>query len=364
MCAESTVPVVISLAEDATGARHFRLDQLRATSGWAILAGRQLWIWATGLRPLQAATPMDPYTYEVWMAAASGDTTSLGAVGPAPGGIALGTFHLPDGACPAAVLVTAQARGNVHPSAVVLAGRLPAPATAPAAAPALPPASTPPGPAPAATPTPAAAAPAPEAPAPVPPEGDPFPAPEDAVSPAAADVPMAPLVGAEAPPPAPAAAPPTPTAGTAAAGTTGAGAPGQAPPGCIALNATEVPLEPHGSAVPGALATAHLDFVRGGLLLTARNLPRPEDLGESAQTGRAYNAYRAWLQSSATHETHAVGIAGRVWEGTYRIQVREGLHLRRFDTILITAEDRAGSAGHPAGMLVLAGRYRWYQPRG
>lgn len=414
MQAEQTAPAVAVLAEDPAGARPYRLDQLRPAAGWAIRSGRQLWLWAAGLRPLQPGSQTDPYTYEVWVAAIGGETTSLGAVGPAPGGLALATFRLPEQVEPAAVLVTAQPRGNQRPTAVVLTARLPrpagpplpeapplapgvamAPATAPQPIPALlatatapaqdlapPAAASQPGPEPGpeAEPSPEATpAPAGEAePAGAYPDAaadDPFPAePEHPIS--AGAMPLAPVAGAEAPPaPAPAQAPetapetapdltplPAAAAGPGAAAA-GPGAAPPAPPGCVALETAEVPLEPHGSTVPAATATAHLDFGKGALLLTARHLPRPGELGESTQTGRPYNAYRVWLQSSATHDTHAVGIAGRVWEGTFRAQVREGLHLRRFDTILITAEDRAGSAAHPSGTLVLAGRYRWYQSK-
>ncbi len=459
-----TAPVVAVLAEDQVGARPYRLDPLRPAGGWAILSGQQVWIWAGGLRPLQPAGYTDPYTYEVWAAGRDGQTTSLGATGPAPGGLALATFHLPDPAQVAAVLVTAQPRGHQRPSAVVLTGCLrrpdatapaagqapaaqtglaaaPAPAVAdpepalaafpivpaaetfptvpaPAAFPAVPPATGVfPGlpdrlePALPAHPSAAAACPdqAPCAPpdhradAPAPPDTQP----ETAHAPArdlsttngvptapfsadpsqySASAPLVPVGGAEqiaptAPAPAvtPAMAPPPPqplppAAPLAAApplvappadppSVKPAAAPGNAPPGCVPLETASILLEPHGPAAPAGTATAQLDFSQGALLMTARNLPRPEDFGESAHTGRNYNTYRVWLQSSSTHETLCAGMANRVWEGTYRTQIRDGLQLRRYDTLLVTVEDRAGSAGHPSGTLILSGRYRWYQPQ-
>lgn len=133
------------------------------------------------------------------------------------------------------------------------------------------------------------------------------------------------------------------------------------PPGCEPLASATVHLQGQG-ACPGATGAAQLQFAPGSVLITLRGLPRPEHLGQSQQTGRPYNVYRVWLQSSATREVRLLGPATRIWEHTYRLQIPEGVPLRRYDTILVTAEDRA--AGHqPSGLLVLSGRYRWYQPQ-
>lgn len=135
------------------------------------------------------------------------------------------------------------------------------------------------------------------------------------------------------------------------------------PPGCEALTHETVSLEPLGQLVPQSKGAAQLDFARGSLLLTLRGLPRPEQLGESAQTGRPYNAYRAWLQSGPTRELLSLGVATRVRTDTYRVQIRNGLNLRRYDTLLVSAEDRAGSSSRPSGPVLLSGRYRWYRVR-
>lgn len=102
-------------------------------------------------------------------------------------------------------------------------------------------------------------------------------------------------------------------------------------------------------------AIAQLDFAQGGLLLTLRGMPAPGRFG-SAATGREYNGFKAWLVSSRTREAVPLGALPRIWHDTYRIQVRDGLPLERFDTLQVTVEDRTGPAGL-GGPIVLSGRY-------
>ncbi|BDG59438.1 hypothetical protein [Caldinitratiruptor microaerophilus] len=136
------------------------------------------------------------------------------------------------------------------------------------------------------------------------------------------------------------------------------------PSGTVPLDSVTVALDPQGTVATTGRGSAQLDFRAGAMLVTLRGVPRPEELGRSPQTGRPYNAYRVWLHSSGTRELSSPGVAVRVWSDTYRLQVKEGVPLRRFDTIYVTAEDRAGSAGRPSGPMVLAGRYRWYKITG
>ncbi len=103
-------------------------------------------------------------------------------------------------------------------------------------------------------------------------------------------------------------------------------------------------------------AIAQLDFAQGGLLLTLRGMPAPARFGAAAATGREYNLFRAWLVNSRTREAVGLGPLPRIWHDTYRIQVREGLPLDRFDTLQVTVDDRS-TPGSAAGPVVLGGRY-------
>ena len=103
-------------------------------------------------------------------------------------------------------------------------------------------------------------------------------------------------------------------------------------------------------------AIAQLDFAQGGLLLTLRGMPTPSRFGHAAATGREYNVFKAWLVNSRTRDVVMLGAMPRIWHDTYRIQVRDGLPLERYDTLQVTVEDRGAPAGF-AGPIVLSGRY-------
>lgn len=530
----AATPAVAVLAEES-GAAAFRLDGTRPVTGWGVLSGAQIWIWAMGLRTLQPGAAEDPFTYEAWVADRAGMLRSLGALGPAPGGVALATFRLDgDPAAAAGLVVTAQARGATRPTAVLLTGRVqraepaavaaaapetwPEPAVEPVsggagaagagtgltdraeepgaeppagAAPDAAPSSAPAAfaaPAPAAVSPPAAfAAPAtaaasppaafaaplagsgqpdsgltdsfgtapgpgaheaasqpwpawPGAPAPgaapllrplsggspgsAPPEplavdappgsglhiprdptgaamygyphwdrplrpmgtetatgtdpgtaGDAFSGPASGGAPAADPAPVFPpgpagrsFMPGAAPADLPAAAPDpvdtTPAGvmpGAAAAPATAGDLP-LCPPGHVPVERAAVALEPQGPLYGQGSGSAQLDFADGGLLVTLRGMPPADAMGQSGHTGRPYNAYRVWLQAGGTRQILPVGMVSRVWTDTWRLQVRDGLPLRRFDTVLVTAEDRAGSSAFPAGPVLLVGHYRWYRP--
>ncbi|MCG0239202.1 MAG: hypothetical protein L6E13_08260 [Firmicutes bacterium] len=485
----------LAILAEASDARPYRLHPDRPLEGWAIQSGHQVWLWASGLRPLQPDTAGEVVTYAVWGATPGGATYFLGSAGTGAGGLIQVTVPLPEAAPLAALLVTAQ-RAQTHlPAAVVLAGRLypaarpgaasafapagPAPtgAQAPEPGPDLPPEPTvepapeptvglapeptreqPPETAPAPAPAPTGQ-PAPEPTSGPPPGATPELAPEPVAGPASsgaeapeavrqdagpgagpagatdpeatalapamagggdpvqlpegsapaavlqpdqpADPPRGPSDGAARPPHTAGARPASATPPAIAAGAAPPAAPASPadpappqapratpdppapevspalepgapepvpPPGCVPLTQFSLELEPTGRGVLGGLTgaggTAHLDFVRGSLLLTLRGLPRPEQLGRAAHTGRPYNTYRVWLQTSGSRAVAPLGMATRVWGETYRLQVRTGLALRRFDTLLVTAEDRAGSGARPSGPVVMAGRYRWYRAGG
>lgn len=108
--------------------------------------------------------------------------------------------------------------------------------------------------------------------------------------------------------------------------------------------------------VSGTQAVAQLDFGSGGVLLTLRGMPAPSRFGNASNTGREYNAYKAWLVATRSREQQPLGVLSRIWHDTYRIQLREGLDLRKFDAIQVSAEDRS-SPPTASGPVVLSGRY-------
>ncbi|MFO7173318.1 MAG: hypothetical protein DIU70_010195, partial [Bacillota bacterium] len=114
----------LAILAEASDARPYRLHPDRPLEGWAIQSGHQVWLWASGLRPLQPETAGEMVTYAVWGATPGGATLFLGSAGTGAGGLLQVTVPLPEAAPLAALLVTAQ-RAQTHlPAAVVLAGRL------------------------------------------------------------------------------------------------------------------------------------------------------------------------------------------------------------------------------------------------
>lgn len=112
-----------------------------------------------------------------------------------------------------------------------------------------------------------------------------------------------------------------------------------------------------------ATGTAVLDFRINSLLLTLRGLPNPASFGSEEVTGRTYNAYEAWLRNSRTKETASLGLCRKIWHDTFRLQKKGDVVLSRFDTILVTAEDRSGPSA-PSGPVLLSGTYAVCIPEG
>ncbi len=142
-----------------------------------------------------------------------------------------------------------------------------------------------------------------------------------------------------------------------------AGPPTQAP-AVTGFKLRHDPVSPALAKVP--LASAHpqatrgggiavVDSSRGALTLSLRGLPSPSRLGADPSTGRAFNAYRAWLQNRHTRNRHPVGLCQRTWGDNFSLQVESGLPLGDFDLIIITADDRSAAAPNPQSPAVLTG---------
>lgn len=127
----------------------------------------------------------------------------------------------------------------------------------------------------------------------------------------------------------------------------------------------------HEALLPGreSIATAtgdfQIDFGAGTCLATVRSVPPPAAWGMEATTGRPYNVYQAWVRNSRTDEWASLGFFRRIWSDTYRLYYRGGVPLHLYDELIVSAEDRAGSAD-PAKVRLFIGSYRSYErvPRG
>ncbi|HWI54009.1 MAG TPA: hypothetical protein VNT01_17875 [Symbiobacteriaceae bacterium] len=102
---------------------------------------------------------------------------------------------------------------------------------------------------------------------------------------------------------------------------------------------------------PRAGGTARLDFAAGRLVLTVRGLPSP------AMLGRTYNAYRAWLLNQRAGTRQPLGLLTRVWGENFKLESEPDLPFDRYDSVLVTAEDRAAPAPSSGAPQVLLGDY-------
>ncbi len=125
-----------------------------------------------------------------------------------------------------------------------------------------------------------------------------------------------------------------------------------------AARTRKVQLESRHPLAARAAGLAQVDLDSGTLTLTLRALPNPIALGREPRTNRPYNAYRAWLLSHRGAQPFPAGICTRVWGENYRFESEKRLPLARYDTILITAEDRTAPSPNPQAPPVLRGSYR------
>jgi hypothetical protein len=130
-----------------------------------------------------------------------------------------------------------------------------------------------------------------------------------------------------------------------------------APETPVAAAALTVPLDGRHPLAPRAGGSANIQ-VDGRVILHARGLPTPAALGRDEATGRPLNAYRAWLLSQRTGLRHDLGLLARVWGENFRLHSDGGLPLERFDSVLVTAEDRSGEQGGQTAPHVLLGTYQ------
>jgi len=102
---------------------------------------------------------------------------------------------------------------------------------------------------------------------------------------------------------------------------------------------------------PRAGGTARLDFADGRLVLTVRGLPSP------AMLGRSYNAYRAWLLNQRAGTRQPLGLLTRVWGENFKLESDPELALAHYDSVLVTAEDRAAPGPSNGAPQVLLGAW-------
>lgn len=112
-----------------------------------------------------------------------------------------------------------------------------------------------------------------------------------------------------------------------------------------------VPMASRHPLAPRAGGTARLDFAAGRLLLTVRGLPAP------AMLGRTYNAYRAWLLNQRAGTRQPLGLLSRLWGENFKLESEPDLPLSRYDSVLVTAEDRAAPGPSSGAPQVLLGAY-------
>lgn len=120
----------------------------------------------------------------------------------------------------------------------------------------------------------------------------------------------------------------------------------------------EVPLAARHPLAPKASGSAVLRLGEGAVIISMRGLPSPPSLGKAANTGRPLNSYRAWLVNQRSGAREPLGLCARVWGENFRFQTGAPLPLGRFDTILITADDRTAAEPNPSAPHVLMGTYR------
>jgi hypothetical protein len=132
------------------------------------------------------------------------------------------------------------------------------------------------------------------------------------------------------------------------------GAPAPSAPGVLTLSA---PLAGRHPMAPRAAGHAVLHKHPGSLTITVRGLPTPPSLGRDPTTDRPFTAYRVWLMQQRTGSKLPLGHCVRVWGDNFRFESEGGLPLGRYDTIVITADDRTAPSPNPGAPQVLAGSY-------
>lgn len=140
-----------------------------------------------------------------------------------------------------------------------------------------------------------------------------------------------------------------------------ANVPRTCPPGhrlLIETSGALIPLLPDLRQTTGNL---NVHFEQGLCLVTIRDVPPPATWGQDAITRRPFNVYQAWLRRGRTDEVVPLGFFRRIWQDTYRLQYRGRLPLHAFDTVAVSAADRAGAA-YGSGPLLFVGTYQQSLP--
>lgn len=122
--------------------------------------------------------------------------------------------------------------------------------------------------------------------------------------------------------------------------------PAYQPPG-IAPATLTITLHSRHPMAPRAAGTAVLHLREGRVVVTVRGLPSPAALGRVPGLDRPFNGYRLWLLNQRSGMRQPLGPLTRVWGENFRAEEGPGLPLARYDTLLVTADDRKAPSPDP-----------------
>lgn len=131
--------------------------------------------------------------------------------------------------------------------------------------------------------------------------------------------------------------------------------PEPAPPFALRPATRTITLESCHPMAPRAVGSAVLHLQEGRITATLRGLPSPVALGRTPGLNRPFNGYRLWLVSQRSGSRLPLGALTRVWGENYRVEEGPGLPLARYDTLLITADDRTAASPDPHWPHVMTG---------
>jgi len=132
--------------------------------------------------------------------------------------------------------------------------------------------------------------------------------------------------------------------------------PAETPPPPLLRPATRsITLQSCHPMAPRAVGSAVLHLQEGRISATLRGLPSPVALGRTPGQNRPFNGYRLWLVSQRSGSRLPLGVLTRVWGENYRVEEGPGLPVARYDTLLITADDRTAPSPDPHWPQVMTG---------
>lgn len=114
------------------------------------------------------------------------------------------------------------------------------------------------------------------------------------------------------------------------------------PPGYVAAPQSQEMLAPAHTLARSGGGSAVFDFDRELVTVSLEGVPTPDVFGTDPVTSRPFNVYAGWLVRRDNGDVAPLGFFRRVWAGNYRLQAHQAAPLAAFDTLLVSAEDRAG----------------------